>query len=500
MAFGIFGKKDQPSQPSPAGSPGAAPVTNAAAFAPDKAEKFFGHARTVAETGNFEYAMQLYLSGLRFDPNNMTAMQAFFQASYQFLSSPEGKKGPGKDTTKSVADATDVHRYLKSLLDWAMKPTEAELAVQALEKACTLNLQEPANWIGERALGACLREKKPEKRRIMRVVDAFVKVQQWEKAIASAEQALRLDPSDGELGKRIREMAANATMTKGGYGKTGQEGGFRDNIRDVKKQQELEAADRISKTDDTIEMLIERAEAELIKRPTDLPTMEALAKRLLERGKPADEERVHAMYMQMFSAHGQFRYREQAGDIRIRQKARKVRELRAMLEKTPDSEMIQRMKAQEERELTQLEADEFALRVENYPTEMNRKYELAKRYMTLERYDDAIALLQETQQDAKLRLTSQNLLGLAFLRIGYHEESVQVFRQALERVDMAGELELELRYHLMLALIEQGKATKDPATLRDADKQASTIAMKQFNFRDIRARREEIKKLLAEWA
>jgi tetratricopeptide (TPR) repeat protein len=497
LAFGIFGKKDQPSQPSPAG---AAPAANAAAFAPDKAEKFFGHARTVAETGNYEYAMQLYLSGLRFDPNNMTAMQAFFQTSAQFLNSPEGKKGPGKDTAKSVADATDVHRYLKGLLDWAMKPTEAELAVQALEKACTLNLQEPANWIGERALGACLREKKPEKRRIMRVCDAFVKVQQWEKAIASAEQALRLDPSDGELGKRIREMAANATMTKGGYGKTGQEGGFRENIRDVKKQQELEAADRISKTEETIEMLIERAEAELIKRPTDQPTMEALAKRLLERGKPADEERVHAMYTDMFTKFGQFRYREQAGDIRIRQKARKVRELRSMLEKSPGNEMIERMKQQEERELVELEASEFALRVENYPTEMNRKYELAKRYMYLERFDDAIALLQETQQDAKLRQGSQNQLGLAFLKIGYFEESVQVYRQALEKQDTVPELELELRYHLMLALIEQGKASKDANSLRDADKQASSIAMKQFNFRDIRAKRDEIKKLLTELA
>jgi hypothetical protein len=52
----------------------------------------------------------------------------------------------------------------------------------------------------------------------------------------------------------------------------------------------------------------------------------------------------------------------------------------------------------------------------------------------------------------------------------------------------------------MLSLIEQSKGTKDAAALRDADKQASAIAMKQFNFRDIRAKRDEIKKLLAEWA
>lgn len=493
MAFGIFGKKDSPA--SPASTP-----AQAQAFAPDKAEKFFGHARTVAETGNHEYAMQLYLSGLRFDPNNMGAMTAFFGTAASFLSSPEGKKGPGKDLSKSVAESTDIHKYLRGLLDWAMKPTEAELAVQALERACALNLREPANWIGERALGACLREKKPEKRRVMRVCEAFVKIEQWDKAIACAEQALKLDPTDGELGKRIREMAANATMTKGGYEKTGEDGGFRSNIRDAKKQQELEAADRVSKTDDTIEMLIERAEAEVIKRPNDTPTLEALAKRLLERGKPADEERVYGMYMAMHADLKQFRYREQAGDIRMKQKHRKLRELRLMQEKSAGNEMVQRMVSQEERELLELEASEFALRVENYPTDMSRKFELAKRYIQLEKPDDAIALLQETQTDAKLRIASQNLLGLSFLKISYFDEAVHMFRQALESRDISPDLELELRYHLMLSLIEQSKGTKDAAALRDADKQASAIAMKQFNFRDIRAKRDEIKKLLAEWA
>jgi tetratricopeptide (TPR) repeat protein len=493
LAFGIFGKKDSPA------AAGSTPA-QAQAFSPEKAEKFFGHARTVAETGNYEYAMQLYLSGLRFDANNMGAMQAFFQTAAQFLSSPEGKKGPGKDLVKSVSESTDIHKYLKGLLDWAMKPTEAEFAVQAVEKASTLNLREPAVWIGERALGASLREKKPEKRRVMRVCEAFIKIEAWDKAIIAAEQALKLDPSDGELAKRIREMAANATMSKGGYEKTGEDGGFRSNIRDAKKQQELEAGDRINKTDETVDMLIERAEAELIKRPNDHPTMEALAKRLLERGKPADEERVHGMYMQMFADFKQFRYRELAGDIRMKQKARKVRELRAMMEKSGQSEMLQRMLQTEEREMLELEAIEFALRVENYPTDMARKYELAKRYMQLDRPDDAIALLQETQTDAKLRTGSQNMLGLAFLKIHYFDEAVQMFMAALERSDLSPELELELRYHLMLALIEQSKGTKNVAGLRDADKQASSIAMKQFNFRDIRAKREEIKKLIAEWA
>ena len=38
---------------------------------PDKAEKFFAHAKTASQTGNHEYALMLYAKGFRFDPNGL---------------------------------------------------------------------------------------------------------------------------------------------------------------------------------------------------------------------------------------------------------------------------------------------------------------------------------------------------------------------------------------------------------------------------------------------
>jgi hypothetical protein len=63
---------------------------------------------------------------------------------------------------------------------------------------------------------------------------------------------------------------------------------------------------------------------------------------------------------------------------------------------------------------------------------------------------------------------------------------------------MAPEFAIELRYSLLSTLLEIGKASKNVEKLRDADKIASQIAMKQFNYRDVRAKREEIKGLIAE--
>jgi len=40
-------------------------------YSPEKADKFFQHARAMFEASNHEYSAQLWLGGLRLDPNNL---------------------------------------------------------------------------------------------------------------------------------------------------------------------------------------------------------------------------------------------------------------------------------------------------------------------------------------------------------------------------------------------------------------------------------------------
>lgn len=495
MALSIF-KKSGGDDPGNAGGE--------ASNNPEKAKKFFDHARTVQDTENYEYAMQLWLSGMRWDTASMPALEAFFNCSANFLNTPASRKGIGKDVVKSVSGPGDVDKYLRSLLEWALKPTEAALAVRAMESAAKLKLMEPGTWIGRIAFARANAEKNPRRAKelLLKISEQFGALNQFEMSVQTAEAALRQDPSDGELAAHIRSLAATATMNKGGYDKPGQEGGFRQNIRDAAKQRELDDADRISKTEDTVERLLSAAEAEYIKRPNDGPTVENLGKRLLERGKPADEERAHQLYTTTFGTTKAFRFRQMAGDIRIRQMRRKVVELEKMLAGAPDGqkEMVQRMLDHQHEDLNGLEMEEYRLRVENYPTDLGMKYELGKRYFVAGRFDDSIPLFQEAQSDAKIRPQVLNMLGQAFHRIHYYDEAVQTFKGASEGRDLTPELSREVRYNLMLALTELGKSHKDANAVREADKLASGIATEQFNYRDIRVRRDEIKKLLASMA
>lgn len=491
--MGLFGSKksgENSGNDKPGGAPGE--------FSPDKAKVFFDRADTVDQTGNFEYAVTLWLQGLLWDPSSMTGTEGFFGSIAKFLGETNGKKSIGKDVYKSLDGKGDVSKYVHAILDWGQKPGEASYAVRAFEAAAKIRAIEPAHFIGIRAFGATMREKKIRKDLLVKCTDAFDSIGAYEQAIAAAEQAYKVDPSDGELGARIRSLAAKATMNRGGYEQTGQEGGFRANIRDADKQRQLDEQERIVKTDETIDRLIAEGEAELVKRPGDLPTIDKYAKNLLERGRPQDEEKAYRVYMKTYDATKQFRYREMAGQIRVRQSRRKAAELRKMLEGAPGNEMLERMLAQAVEEQLKLEVQELKLQVEAYPTDLTRKFELGRRYFELNQSQEAIELFQESQNDPKNRAASLHMLGQAFLKIGWNDEGIGALRAALEIRDVMPELQLEMRYWLMAALQAKSEADRDLESAIEADKLASSIAMQQIGYRDIRSRRDSIKKILGE--
>ena len=51
---------------------------------PEKAKKFFDHARTAGNSGQLEYALKLWANGLKFDPGNMVAHQAMYEHAVQY--------------------------------------------------------------------------------------------------------------------------------------------------------------------------------------------------------------------------------------------------------------------------------------------------------------------------------------------------------------------------------------------------------------------------------
>jgi tetratricopeptide (TPR) repeat protein len=498
----LFGKKKPPEEGAAPGggtegSKGSAPGDGKFEVHADKARKFFEHAKAVHDATNYEYAMTLWLSGMRQDPTSMAGLEGFFTSAAQFLAA--GKKSPSRDMLRQLSGRGDVERYLTGLLDWSLRPLDPALAVRAAENAAKLGLAEPAYWIGERAINAVARDKKPRKDLYLKLMGAFSKVGSFDKAVEAGEAAVRLDPLDGRLSAEVRNLAAQAAMSRGGFDQTGEAGGYRRNIRDAEKQRQLIEQEQIVKSDEAIDRLVAIAEGDYRSRPNDPAAVAVFIKRLRERGRPEDEKRAYQVATQAFEATKEFRFRQIAGEIKLRQAERKVNELSEKAAANPEDATAVDNARRARTRFVEMEVEELLERAKAYPTDLNVKHELARRFNVLGQYDEAIPLLQQSKEDAKLRVDALSQLGAAFLATGYIDEAVYTLREARQHHKIDNdELGLELQYKLLAALQTKAQTERELAAAEEADKIASSIMMQQFNYKDVRTRRDAIKKLIVE--
>ena len=490
----LFGKKGNNNEDQ---GEGGAPIPES--FSPKKAKAFFDRAVTVHESGSHEYAMQNWLNGLAWDPSSMLGLNGFLKSSEVFaVSNP--KKGVSKETKSALKNVAkgDVDKYISALLDFGLKRMDTSNAIKVTSAASKVHLKDAVLMLGEHALKLAQNDPKQKKDHYVKLLDAFETVGAYKLAALAGDSACRMDQSDGELQARVRNMLAKSTMTSGGYDND-EEGGFRKNIRDAGKQLILEQEDSVAKTDSTKDSLIVKAEADYIARPGDLPTLEKYAKALLTRGKTADELKALTLYSKAFKDTSAFRYRREAGEIQVGRARRTLEKYAAHARANPTDQESQEKFTKAKAQFAKLHIDELKLQVENYPTDLSLKYKLGKILFNRAEYQDAIEQFQLAQNDPKIRREVLNLMGQSFRKLGgWEDAAITTLEQAFQGItDESSDLGMEIRYGLMDALQAKADKDQDLESAERADKLAAGLAIQQFNYRDVRDRREQIKALIA---
>ena len=323
-----------PASRSDAGEPMAAgPAGSGNGFEPqpEKARKWFDHARTYADTYNFDGALWSYANGIKLDPDSMPAHEAMWEVGVKHMNK-QGKPATGKEI-RSLEDASAVSKFAAAEFAWMKDILNASLAVKTLETAIKAGQREFGKWIAQRVLNVVLKQKKIGRGQLVQLKEHFKQVEAWNEAILALQKAKELDPTDAALDHELKDLSAQRAMDQGGYERAaGKEGGFRQFVKDADKQRQLIESEAIVASESTEQRNLTRARDQYEQNPKVPDNINLYAQLLKKQGSPPNEQLAHDVYMRGFKETGEYRFRMAAGDIRIEQARREYDALQAKRE------------------------------------------------------------------------------------------------------------------------------------------------------------------------
>lgn len=454
-----------------------------------KGKAFFDRADQVAETANWDFAIELYLEGIQREPENLerghkplrdVAMKRKFQGGKDPGKLEQLKRRHGKDPLTNLVNA----EYLL-----AKKPGSVEYMERTLKAAQELDLPAVCKWICDILLEAQRQAEKPNRRVLMTLTDAYDRLEEYGPAIEVCQIAQKVTPEDHALEERLTELQTKQTIAQGKYD---QEGGFSKGVRNMDKQVELAQKDQLSQSSRFIEQQLERARGEYAADPTVPGKINALVDALLKFEDESYENEAIDILDKAYRDTGQYQFKMRIGDIKIRQMKRRFNKLLSAGDKEAAREQARAQLA--------FELEEYAERAANYPTDLSMKYELGRRQLMAGEYDQAIASLQQAQRDPRRHVLALNYLGQAFARKKWFSEAVETYQRALNS-EMTEERTKEIRYNLADCLEKMAEGESDPderrRLLREAQEQLSDVAQIDITYKDTRDRLEATRKKLS---
>lgn len=443
-----------------------------------KAKQFFDRGGTIAATGNFEYAIEMYLQGLALDPESVEAHQSLRDISLKRKASGGKTLGMFEAMKLKGGRGDDKQKILNAEKLLAYDPGNTDHMLAVMEPAARFGYYDTVMWMGPILLKANIDGKK-DLSKFQALKDIYVRLHQWKRATEAAQYALSAKPEDMDMQREVKDLAARQTMDEGNYEKSES---FRGSIRDMDGQQKRMREDSDVRTEDQMSGMIHDAEAEYAAEPNEPGKLMKLVDLLVKTDNPEQENRAIDLLEAAYQRTKQFRNRLRVGEIRMRQLSRMERSLLQRARANPSDKALLAEYAQFRKERAQEELNEFTLAADNYPTQLEYQFQMAKRMFDLEQFGEAIPVFQKARQDPKYRVDASVMLGRAFLEAGFSDEAVDTFKAAIDDYQLKGdEKSIEMTYWYGRSLEEKGEKAV-------AAKAYSQVAQWNFNYRDTQVR------------
>ncbi|MHC4807570.1 MAG: tetratricopeptide repeat protein, partial [Planctomycetota bacterium] len=393
-----------------------------------KAKAFFEKGRKVAESNNFDYAIDMYLEGLSYTPEAIEQGHLPLCELALQRQGRDGKKPSMMERMKRLGGKTPLEQMLNAEYLFAKDPGHLPYAEAMLKAAVAGDYRRTADWIANLIFQTNNAARKPSVRTYILLKNSYAALGEFDKAVAACQRAARLKPDDGELADEYKNLSAELTMARGKYDT---EGDFRKSIKDREWQEKLQAQASVVKTEDYRLKAVEDARSKIAQNP-DLPAnIFNLADALSDMENDKDENDAIALLENIHKAKKDFSFKQRAGLLRIKQLRRKIREAKTALETKGDDAQAKAGLEEVSAQLNNTELEHYRLCVENYPTDLHAKYEYGVRLVRNEQYNEAIPLFQEAQRDPKRKIAAMDKIGFCFFIKGWLADAIDVFTKAI---------------------------------------------------------------------
>ena len=454
--------------------PPAGPVPAPTADQRRVAQESFAKAKELISDGGFDYAIQLLLTCCRLDPANFFYRQTLRKTQkdkygnnlrgsrFAFLSAPRWKV--------KLRSAKRAREYLKALEHGEQvlcrNPWDLGAQMDMAESFDALGLSDLAVFTLDQA-----RQKYPKDATLNRALARqFEKRGDFQKAMVLWQLVRDSNPQDVEAAHKAKDLAASATIQKGGYEETA--AGTKESP--VMGRIESQSASKQHKLDREAEPILKRIEAD--------PTEPALYLQLAAAyRKSGQDDRARAALQQGLGPTGNafqiqlelmtldltpVRKNLEHADARLRKLKEKARAAAdddtatngtdAPAEEMTEAELTA-LRAKLLKEINTREIDLFRVKSDRFPNELAHRVELGTRLFKGDRIDEAITELQLARRDDRLKWRASLLLGMCFKKRNNWRLAQRNFEEGLTALPADEEAgKKELLYQLATGSAENG--------------------------------------------
>jgi tetratricopeptide (TPR) repeat protein len=295
------------------------------------------------------------------------------------------------------------------------------------------------------------------------------------------DRVKKANPADEEADKKLKNLAASATIDKGGY-----EGAksFTRAVADKAKTQELLDEAKGGSSEARHSNQIADLEQKIRAKPTELGLYMQLSQLLRRMGKLDQARAVMAKAKDATGGHPDTLTELADIDIETHRAELAIAE-RVLAEKPTDAD-AQKVVAEKARQLNEFELREFQRRIERFPTDLGLRADLGIRMARAGMHEQAIVELQKAKMAPGRKQEATIWLGHCFHARKNPRLAKRSWEEALAGLSSSDQKTfLELHYWI-------GRACEDLGEKAEAINHYDEVAAIEYGYRDVAQRLDKL--------